>query len=116
MKTRVLIVLTITFTGALWSHLHGPKGDDEINIIEKRKNYGWPERTYRKNYSGTTITNNTALPGMEQPIHYWYPFIAPSGMAFITGDTNLNWTGNLLIGSLKFQYLDNVYLKKDTIV
>lgn len=103
-------------TGALWSHEHGPKGGDEINIIAKGKNYGWPEITYGKNYSGTTITNNTKLPGMEQPIHYWDPSIAPSGMTFITSDRYPNWTGNLLVGSLKFQYLDIIYLKKDSIV
>lgn len=103
-------------TGEVWSHEHGPKGGDEINIVEKGKNYGWPKITYGRNYSGTKITDKTTSPGMEQPIHYWDPSIAPSGMEFITGNTYPNWKGNLLIGSLKFQYLNNVYLNKSTVL
>ena len=102
-------------TGAIWSHEHGPKGGDEINIIEKGKNYGWPQVTYGRNYSGTKITDKTELPGMEQPIHYWDPSIAPCGMAFITSNKYPNWKGNLLIGSLKFQYLDNIFLNNNTV-
>ena len=71
-------------TKDIWTHEHGPKGGDEINIIRKGKNYGWPIITYGKNYSGTTITNQTEKKGMEQPLHYWDPSIAPSGMAFIS--------------------------------
>lgn len=97
-------------SGKIWVHEHGPQGGDEINIIEPGKNYGWPLITYGKNYDGSTITENTSLPGMEQPIHYWDPSIAPSGMAFVTGDQYPNWKGSLLVGSLKFQYLDLVSL------
>lgn len=92
-------------TKQLWSHEHGPKGGDEINIIEAGNNYGWPKITYGKNYSGTTITEHTSLPKMEQPLYHWTPSIAPSGMAFISSDKYGSWKGNLLVGSLKFQYL-----------
>ncbi|WP_439153371.1 PQQ-dependent sugar dehydrogenase [Winogradskyella sp.] len=93
-------------TNEIWTHEHGPKGGDEINIIEKGKNYGWPVISYGINYSGTKFTEITKKEGMEQPLHYWNPSIAPSGMAFISSDKYGDWKGNLLVGSLKFQYLD----------
>ena len=71
-------------TGEIWENEHGPKGGDEINIIKKGINYGWPEITYGVNYSGTPITNKTKNPKMAQPFYYWVPSIAPSGMAFST--------------------------------
>ena len=98
-------------TKEIWSHEHGPKGGDEINIIKIGKNYGWPKVSYGVNYSGTKFTDNTSLPGMENPIYYWTPSIAPSGMAFINSDKYGSWKGNLLIGSLKFQYLTRCILK-----
>lgn len=98
-------------TRAIWTHEHGPKGGDEINIIKPGRNYGWPVITYGVNYIGTKITDETAREGMEQPLHYWVPSIAPSGMAFITSDKYKGWKGNLLVGSLKFQYLDLCYVK-----
>ena len=97
-------------TGTIWVHEHGPQGGDEINIIESGKNYGWPLITYGINYDDSVITDNTDLPGMEQPLHYWVPSIAPSGMTFITSDRYPNWKGNLLVGSLKFEYLNLVFL------
>ena len=103
-------------TGEIWIHEHGPKGGDEINIIKAGHNYGWPVITYGINYIGTKITDETSRPGMEQPIHYWDPSIAPSGMAFITSDKYPNWKGNLLVGSLKFRYLDNCYLKNGKVI
>ncbi len=99
------------FTNEIWIHEHGPKGGDEINIIKKGKNYGWPKASYGINYNGTKFTNNTTLPDMENPIHYWTPSIAPSGMAFITSDRYEKWKGNLLVGSLKFHYLVRCVLK-----
>ena len=93
-------------TGEIWDNEHGPKGGDEINIIKAGANFGWPVITYGVNYSGTPITDKTEMEGMEQPIHYWVPSIAPSGMAFITSDNYGDWKGNILIGSLKFQYLE----------
>ena len=98
-------------TGQIWIHEHGPKGGDEINLIEPGKNYGWPKITYGINYDGSIITEDKALPGMEQPMHYWVPSIAPSGMAFVTSDKYPNWKGDLLVGSLKFQYLHRVDLE-----
>ena len=103
-------------SGDLWTHEHGPKGGDEINIIKAGFNYGWPVITYGKNYSGTSITDNTSLPGMEQPLHYWVPSIAPSGMAFISSDIYGNWKGSLLVGSLKFNYVDKCTLKNNKII
>jgi glucose/arabinose dehydrogenase len=103
-------------TGKIWIHEHGPKGGDEINIIQKGKNFGWPIISYGINYSGTTLTENTALPGMEQPLFYWVPSIAPSGMAFVTSDIYPDWKGNLLVGSLKFGYLERLVLKNDKVV
>lgn len=97
-------------TDKIWIHEHGPKGGDEINIIEAGKNYGWPLISYGVNYNGTKFTDKTSAPGMEQPIHYWVPSIAPSGMVFITSDVYPDWKGNLLVGSLKFQYLDRCTL------
>lgn len=97
-------------SGKLWNHEHGPRGGDEINIVQKGANYGWPVITYGINYSGTPITDKTAMEGMEQPIHYWLPSIAPSGMAFVTSDKYPDWKGNLLVGSLAFQYLERLEL------
>jgi glucose/arabinose dehydrogenase len=103
-------------TGEIWTHEHGPKGGDEINIIKPGKNYGWPVISYGVNYSGTQFTDLTEKDGMEQPIHYWDPSIAPSGMAFITSDNYGDWKDHLLVGSLKFQYLDLCTLKNNKVV
>ncbi|MEL4456632.1 PQQ-dependent sugar dehydrogenase [Lutimonas vermicola] len=103
-------------TGEIWVHEHGPQGGDEINIIKAGKNYGWPLITYGINYDGSEITKDTDLPGMEQPLHFWVPSIAPSGMAFINSDRYPGWKGNLLVGSLKFQYLDLVFLENGKVV
>lgn len=98
-------------TKEIWLHEHGPMGGDEINVVKKGANYGWPIITYGKNYSGIPITDKTAQVGMEQPIHYWVPSIAPSGMAFVTSNKYPKLKGGLLVGSLKFQYLE--FLKLD---
>lgn len=103
-------------TGAIWAHEHGPKGGDEINIIKKGANYGWPLVTYGIDYDGTTISKETEKVGIEKPIYYWLPSIAPSGMAFVTGDKYPDWKGHLLVGSLKFQYLELVKLKGNVVV
>ncbi|REG87787.1 PQQ-dependent sugar dehydrogenase [Winogradskyella sediminis] len=103
-------------TREIWTHEHGPKGGDEINIIEAGKNYGWPVISYGINYIGTKFTDITKKEGMEQPLHYWDPSIAPSGMAFINSDKYGDWDGNLLIGSLKFQYLDMCTLQNNKVV
>lgn len=103
-------------TKEIWTHEHGPRGGDEINIVESGKNYGWPVISYGVNYSGTKFTDLTEKEGMEQPLHYWVPSIAPSGMAFIDSDKYGDWDGNLLIGSLKFNYLDMCTIKNGKVV
>ena len=95
-------------TGEIWDNEHGPKGGDEINVVKAGANYGWPVITYGVNYSGTPITDKTEMKGMEQPIHYWVPSIAPSGMAFVTSENYGDWKGSVLVGSLKFQYLERL--------
>ena len=99
-------------TGKIWTHEHGPRGGDEINVVESGKNYGWPKITYGINYSGTTITDDKELPGMEQPLYYWVPSIGPSGFAFLDSKRYKKWNGSLLVGSLKFQYLERLVLNK----
>jgi len=92
-------------TGQLWEHEHGPRGGDEINIPLAGKNYGWPVIGYGIDYDGSRIHQSTAKPGMEQPIKYWVPSIAPSGMAFYTADLFPQWKGNLFVGALAGQLL-----------
>ncbi|MGH2830320.1 MAG: PQQ-dependent sugar dehydrogenase [Dongiaceae bacterium] len=92
-------------TGALWTVEHGARGGDEINRPEAGKNYGWPVITYGVDYSGAKIGEGTAKPGLEQPVYYWDPSIAPSGLAFYTADRFPGWQGNLFVGSLKFGLL-----------
>jgi glucose/arabinose dehydrogenase len=103
-------------TGAIWVNEHGPRGGDEINLVQKAKNYGWPVICYGINYDGTVLTEKTAAPGMEQPALYWLPSIGPSGMAFVTGDRYMPWKGNLLVGSLRFKYLDLCTIKNNKVV
>jgi len=104
-------------SGDLWAHEHGPQGGDEINIITAGRNYGWPVITYGVNYViGTKIGEGTAKKGMEQPLYYWDPSIAPSGMAFYTGDKFPQWRNSLFIGSLKFELLVRLELNGTRIV
>ncbi len=104
-------------SGALWTHEHGPQGGDEVNIIRAGANYGWPVITYGANYgTGTRIGEGTAKPGMAQPIHTWVPSIAPSGMAFYTGDKFPKWRGDLFVGALKDQMLVRLKLDGEKVV
>ncbi len=103
-------------TGKLWIHEHGAQGGDEINVPEAGKNYGWPIISYGEYYSGKKIGVGTRKPGLEQPIYYWDPSIAPSGMAFYTGDRFAKWRGNLFIGALKSRLVVRLVLKGETIV
>lgn len=99
---------------ALYAHEHGPKGGDEINLIEPGNNYGWPTISYGINYDGTQITDQTAAPGLEQPLHKWVPSIAPSGMTLVETAGFEDWAGQLLVGGMngpKGQRL--VRLKRD---
>jgi glucose/arabinose dehydrogenase len=87
-------------TGELWSTEHGPRGGDELNVIEPGHNYGWPAITYGINYDGTPITDKTTAPSLEQPIVYWTPSVAPSGIAFYTGDRFAGWKQDLFVAML----------------
>ena len=102
--------------GKLWEQEHGPQGGDEVNIIEKGKNYGWPVIGYGVDYGGAVIHASTHKDGMEQPIWHWTPSIAPSGMAFYTGELFPGWKGSLLNGALKFELLSRLTLKGDSAV
>jgi len=104
-------------TGELWAHEHGPQGGDEVNIIRAGRNYGWPVITYGVNYvTGTKIGEGTEKAGMEQPLWKWVPSIAPSGMAFYTGDRFPKWKGNLFVGALAGQLLVRLTLDGNTVV
>jgi len=99
-------------TGALWEQEHGPMGGDETNIIEKGGNYGWPVVSYGVNYDGSPVgTGRRHHAGMVDPVWHWTPSIAPSGMAFYTGDLFPAWKGSLFSGALKFQYLSRLQMK-----
>lgn len=104
-------------TGSVWTHEHGPQGGDEINVIRSGTNYGWPVITYGVNYvTGTKIGEGTHKPGMAQPLYYWVPSIAPSGMTFYTGDKFTRWRGNLFVGALKDQMLVRLSLDGERVV
>jgi len=100
-------------TGQLWTIEHGARGGDEVNIPQAGKNYGWPVITYGVDYSGAKIGEGTAKSGMEQPIFYWDPSIAPSGLAFVTSDVYPGWKGSLLTGGLRSQLLARLVLSGD---
>lgn len=104
-------------TGELWAIEHGPRGGDEVNIIRKGRDYGWPVISYGRQYSGEAVNHGlTAMKGMEQPVYFWVPSIAPSGMAFYTGDLFPDWKGNLFIGALAGKHLVRLVLKGDRVV
>ena len=91
--------------GRLWTAEHGARGGDEVNLIGKGNNYGWPVISYGVNYNGSAIGEGTARAGMEQPRHYWDPSIAPSGLLVYSGRLWPEWEGDLFVGSLKFDYI-----------
>ncbi len=104
-------------TGELWTHEHGPQGGDEINVIRAGVNYGWPVITYGVNYvTGTKIGEGNRKPGMAQPVHYWTPSIAPSGMAFYTGDAFPRWRGDLFVGALRDEMVVRLRLDGERVV
>ncbi len=97
-------------SGEVWAHEHGPRGGDEVNILKAGANYGWPAITYGVDYSGAIISDKTEAPGMEQPVVYWVPSIAPSGMAFYDGDLFPRWKGDLFVGALAGRHLRRLEL------
>ncbi|MCZ6587839.1 MAG: PQQ-dependent sugar dehydrogenase [Alphaproteobacteria bacterium] len=103
-------------SGEIWLSEHGPQGGDEINIVRAGVNYGWPVITYGRSYAGFSIGEGSEKPGMAQPILHWTPSIAPSGMAFYTGDKFPAWRGNLFVGSLKFRHLVRLELDGERVV
>ena len=104
-------------TGDIWSHEHGPQGGDEINLMRSGRNYGWPLVTQGVNYGiGTQIGEAKNKPGYEAPLHVWTPSIAPSGMAFVTGDRFPQWRGHLLVGALRGQVLVRLDVQNEKIV
>jgi aldose sugar dehydrogenase len=98
-------------TGTLYANEHGPKGGDEVNVIQPGKNYGWPVITYGVDYSGAPISLENKKAGMEQPLVYWVPSIAPSSMVFYTGDLFKAWKGDLLVTALAGQHIRRVDLE-----
>lgn len=97
-------------TGVLWTVEHGARGGDELNRPAAGKNYGWPVISYGREYSGARIGDGNAMAGMEQPVHFWDPSIAPSGMVFYTGNRYPGWQGNLFIGALVQKHLARVVM------
>jgi aldose sugar dehydrogenase len=104
-------------TGRLWETEHGPRGGDELNIIEKGKNYGWPVITHGIDYPGTAIGEGiTHKEGMEEPVYYWDPVIAPSGLAFYSGNLFPQWRGSVFVGGLAGMLLDRLSIVNDKVV
>jgi glucose/arabinose dehydrogenase len=103
-------------TGAVWLHEHGPRGGDEVNIIAPGLNYGWPVVSLGREYATGRAIGADEAPAMEPAIHLWDPSIAPSGMAFYTGDAFPEWRGDLLVGALAYQLLARLELDGDRVV
>jgi aldose sugar dehydrogenase len=103
-------------TGEIWIHEHGPKGGDEVNILKQGANYGWPLVTYGINYDGSIISDKTTAPGFEEPVLFWIPSIAPSGMTFYYGDRFPQWNGNVFVGALAGKHLRRLVLDGNTII
>ncbi|MGA3240788.1 MAG: PQQ-dependent sugar dehydrogenase [Bryobacteraceae bacterium] len=104
-------------TGRLWENEHGPRGGDELNILERGKNYGWPVIVHGIDYPGKSIGEGiTHKEGMEEPTYYWDPVIAPSGLAFYTGNLFPQWKGSLFVGGLRSMMLDRLTVKNDKVV
>jgi glucose/arabinose dehydrogenase len=100
----------------IWSHEHGPKGGDELNIINSGENYGWPEISYGIDYDGTIITDKTHMPGMKQPEVYWVPSIAPCGLTLYNGKSFPEWQGNLFLGALAGTHLRRLVIKNQKVI
>jgi aldose sugar dehydrogenase len=103
-------------TGEIWENEHGPRGGDEINLVQQTKNYGWPVATWGINYDGKVISKQGVKDGVEQPVLYWIPSIGPSGMAFVQGAKYKGWENALLSGSLRFRFLNISYLEGNKVV
>ncbi|MEY2883008.1 MAG: hypothetical protein RL490_732 [Pseudomonadota bacterium] len=114
---RNILAAALDGKGRLWEAEHGAKGGDELNLVMKAKDYGWPTITYGEEYNGKPIGDGlTQAPGMEQPVYYWDPVIAPSGMAIYSGRLAPEWRGNVFIGGLGSMTLVRLVLKNDRVV
>jgi glucose/arabinose dehydrogenase len=104
-------------TGRLWASEHGPRGGDEVNVIEKGKNYGFPVIGYGHDYNGASINKDrTSQAGMEQPAYFWTPDIAPGGISFYTGKLFPAWNGNLFVAALAGKHLARLVLQGDRVI
>jgi len=103
-------------TGLIWETEHGPRGGDELNLVQSGSNYGWPVITYGINYDGKPISAISKKEGMSQPVTYWIPSIAPSGLTFVTGDKYPAWKGSLLVGSLRFNHINRCVMRDNKVV
>lgn len=101
--------------GRLWTAEHGARGGDEVNLIEKGANFGWPVISYGRHYSGVKIGEGTSKPGMQQPAFYWDPSMAPSGLLVYQGDMFPEWRGDFFVGSLKFDYISRLERSGDKV-
>jgi glucose/arabinose dehydrogenase len=114
---RNILSAALDAKGRLWEVEHGPAGGDELNLVRKGSDYGWPTISYGKEYAGGPIGKGiTQAPGMEQPVYYWDPVIAPSGMVFYSGKLFPEWRGNALIGGLGSKALVRLVIKDDKVV
>jgi len=113
---RNVLAAALDAKGRLWEAEMGPRGGDELNLVEKGKDYGWPTIGYGEEYSGAPIHASTQAPGLEQPVYYWDPVISPSGMAIYAGDLFPEWKGNVFIGGLSSKALVRLVLKDDRVV
>ena len=114
---RNVLAAALDAKGRLWEAENGPQGGDELNLIEAGKDYGWPTITYGEEYTGKPIGKAiTQAPGMEQPVYYWDPVIAPSGMAIHSGKLVPEWRGNVFIGGLAAASLTRLVMKNDRVV
>lgn len=103
-------------TGDIWTHEHGPRGGDEVNILEKGANYGWPLASFGIDYNGDTITTDTFVAGTVLPRYYWVPSIAPCGMTFYASDSIPQWKGNIFIGALAGKHVNRLVLNQNTVL
>lgn len=109
-------IVVLPGTDTVYEHEHGPRGGDELNLIEPGKNYGWPAITHGIDYSGAQISPYKELPGMEQPVVYWVPSIAPSGMSYYDGELFPEWRGDLFISALAEKSVRRLHLEEGVVV
>ena len=113
---RNILAAALDGRGRLWVAEMGPRGGDELNLIEKGKDYGWPTIGYGEEYGGAPIHESPQGPGMEQPVYYWDPVISPSGMVIYSGDLFPEWRGNFFVGGLSSRALVRLAVEGDRVV